>query len=290
MRFKSLLALLFIGLVVIAGCGDDGETIESAGLEGSYTIAILPQYSDEVLTEKYQAMTDYLSAKTGAEFTLVFADSFEDHAAKVNSGEFDFALQNPVVYSKVAGSTELVAQELKTPHYGGPRDKFRGVIFTRRVDGVPLMPTLPDIAGKRVSVVSYISAGGYISQMMTLDDRGIDISTVTFFEAVGNEQENVLRDVYEGRADVGFVRATTWGMLDNELENPDDLMIIAETEWLPNWAFTAKAGIDPELIKVVKAALFELNAESQEMIDAKMIGFQEPDFDAYNKLVEYLNK
>jgi len=289
MRYISLFALLLTGLILIAGCGGgDGENVESAGFEGSYTLAILPQYSDAVLTEKYQGLADYLSAKTGAEFTLVFANDFVDHVNRVNAGEFDFAFQNPVVHTKVAASTVLVAQELKDPHFGGNNDKFRGVVFTRIVDGVPLVSTLPDIEGKLISMVSYISAGGYISQMMTLSEWGIDTSTTEFIEAEGNSQENVLHDVYEGRADVGFVRATTWGMLDNELENPEDLVIIAETNWLPNWAFTAKDGTDPELVEAVKAALFELVAEDQEMVDAKMMGFREPDIEAYDKITEYL--
>jgi len=288
MRYRSLFALLFLGLIFIAGCGGDGEEVESAGLEGSYTLAILPQYSDAVLTEKYQALTDYLSAKTGAEFTLAFADGFDDHIVKVGAGEFDFAFQNPVVYAKVAASTELVVQELKNPQFGGPRDKFRGIFFTRLEDGVPVVGSLSDLAGKRVSVVSYVSAGGFISQMVTLYERGIDTLSVDFFEAEGNEQENVLRDVYEGRADAGFVRATTWGMLDDELENPNSIEIISETAWLPNWALTAKTGIDPELIEAVRAALLELTEEDQEMINAKMVGFQEPDVEAYNQLVEFM--
>jgi len=275
-----LVCIIAISAVFILSCDN--------GSRETYKFAILPQYSDEVLREKFQPLTDYLSAETGQNIELVFAPDFETHAEWVKSGEVDFAYQNPVVFSKCMGDTQLLAMALKDPRKGSERDKFRGIALTRVDEEGPVVPTLEDLPGHKVCVVSYISAGGYVSQMITLGERDIDESAIDFFEAEGNEQENVLLDVYEGRADAGFVRATTWGMIDDELEDPDKLAIIGHTAWLPNWAFSAHSSVDEGFAGKVKDALFKLEPGSAELTAAKLTGFTEPDPEEYSKLKKFV--
>jgi len=143
--------------------------------------------------------------------------------------------------------------------------------------------------------------------MITLDERGIDTSTIEFYEAEGNEQENVLVEVSRGRADAGFVRATTWSMF-NQADNceachtdidlgegseldmvvHDKLVIIGETAWLPNWAFSAHSSVDEELVDEVKEALFKLEPDSAELTAAKLTGFTEPNPEEYSKLKKFV--
>ncbi len=277
-----LIGIAITAIILIISCGE-GEVSKK-----TYKIAILPQYPEEVWTEQLQPLADYLSAETGENFELAFADNFEDHAQRMMAGEFEFGYQNPVVYAKISDETEFIAMALKDPVKSGHADKFRGCIFTRVEDNKMVVPDLIDLPGKKVVIVSYNAAGGYVSQMITLNEMEIDTSTTEFYEAEDNKHKNVVLDVYEGRADAGFVRESTMGMFDDELEDPYKLTVLKRTAWMPNWAFCAHKDVDPELVAQVKEALLKLPPESKEIEAALLTGFTEVDEEEFTKLKEYV--
>jgi len=71
-----LTATVMVMALLVVNCGGGKDDVG----KDTYKFAILPQYSDEILTEKFQSLAGYLSEETGKNIELVFAPDFETHA------------------------------------------------------------------------------------------------------------------------------------------------------------------------------------------------------------------
>lgn len=230
-----------------------------------YTLAVLPLYSPREVLRQFGPLTRTLSAKTGLRIQLVVPSDFDNHIAKVRSGQVDFSYQNPVVHALCMDRANVLATAVM-----GGEDKFRGIIIARGDAGID---SVDAIVGKRISIVSRTSAGGYYSQVMTCLMHGIDIDKqCQVASATANKQENVILDVYEKRADVGFIRESALHMLDAQID-PAQLKVVAQTEALPHWAFAANKDLPEQIVARVQELLLSLTAEAPEMKAAKLDAF-----------------
>jgi len=266
-RFKVIVLLISITLLLAAvGCGDDedGEAVAEGDWTGqTYKLAIFPFMDKDLSLAEWQPIADYLSEATGATFELVVADNTAAHIALVNNGKVDFATQNPLGTAKVLGNTTVLVKHVKRTHLGGTYDKMRAVFISRREEaGKPaLVPTIWEIPGHRVAAIAFNDKGASLSPMMRLREEGIDLSEVEFIET--GSIEDVVRAVYNGEAEAGFIPEFGWGCIDDELENPDLIADIGKGAWVPNWGVVAQNDLPADFVEVVKAALLDLTSNSE---------------------------
>jgi hypothetical protein len=163
-------------------------------------VAHLPLYSAITLFDRFDPLMRYLSRKTGYEFKLVVPKDFEDFFDIVKRGEVEFSYSNPYIYIQLADGGHLRA--FTTTIIPASGDIFRGIIITHRDSSIR---TLEDLRGKDVMVVSYKSAGGFLTQKLFLQQNGIDVFKDLRLRE-GKRQEVVILNVYRKTADAGFVR------------------------------------------------------------------------------------
>jgi phosphonate transport system substrate-binding protein len=168
----------------------------------------------------------------------------------------------------VSGTHEALAMAVK----GKDRDKFRGIVIARKDKG---LSTLKDLRGRTISIVGYTSAGGYLSQKLSLMQIGIDVAKdCTIIEAVDNKQENVILAVYTGEVDAGFIRESALHQADAYI-SPAQLTVVGESAWLPNWAFSVDRRLPDQLKKEIRSALLLLEANHPVMKALKIDQFQQ---------------
>ncbi len=247
-------------------------------------VAVLPLYSAITLFERYDPLMRYLSRKTGYEFKLVIPRDFDDFIEVVKSGVVDFSYQNPYVFSLIDRDVGLrplvttIGEDLGSADGGG--DRFRGVIITRRDSAIT------DINGlrrKKVLVVSPKSAGGFLSQKLSLFKAGIDVEQdLRIVDA--KRQENVILGVYRGEADAGFVRESALDVLQDEIDM-HQIRVLARTQPLPNWPFSQIRKGNQALGTTVARLLAEL--QDREILAAAQVkGFKaavEADFEVLRR-------
>lgn len=217
---------------------------------GEYVISILPRYYPERLTSMMTPLAEYLSEKMGEKVRLELTKDFTDYEAKVKSGAIDIGYENPMVFSRVTGVHEAVAMSVDKED----GEKFRGIVISRPDSGIK---KLADLTGKTVMIVSDTSAGGYLSQKLSLIKAGIDLKGITFETAAENRQENVIIPVSVGDVDAGFIRESALTVADKYIQ-PGSVAKVAETEWLPNWAVSVKRTMPAEARQKLVAALLAL--------------------------------
>lgn len=217
----------------------------------AYQLSMLPRYSSEEINRRISPLADYLAQKTGVPIEAVITSDFSQYEKRLKSGSIQMGYENPYVYTLVSGTHEAVAMAEK----GKDRDKFRGIIIARQDSGIS---ELEDLRGKTIGIVGFTSAGGYLSQKLSLSEIGIDVANeCTVSEAVDNKQENVILSVYTGEVDAGFIRESALHQVDNYIPAAQ-IKVVAASAWLPNWAFSVDRGLPENLKRNIQAALLEL--------------------------------
>ncbi len=245
----SKISPLIVFLLLCAGGLIFSGTAGAQG--GSYTLSMLPRYYPEKIKAMIVPLAEYLSQKTGDKFVPVLTDDFADYATRVRSGQISIGYENPVVYTQVAGAHEVLAMALK----GEGEDRFRGIIITRKDSDIH---GFSDLRHKRVMIVGRTSAGGFLSQKLSLVQNGIDVDKdCEIEEASANKQENVIIAVSIGDVDAGFIRESALHTADSYIP-PGSITVMAPCAWLPNWALSVNSTLPASVKAGIRSALLEL--------------------------------
>ena len=266
--------IVLILLLISCNCG-----ISSAQ---DYKLSMLPRFFPEKLTAMITPLASYLSLETGKSILPVLTDNFASYQAELRQGKISIGYQNPLVYIKVADSHEVLVTAVK----GKGGNKFWGIIITRPDSDIS---KISDLKGKKVMIVGKDSAGGFLSQKLTLKQNGLDVDRDCLLsEAADNRQENVIISVSIGDVDAGFIRASALHKAD-EFIMPGSIKQVAETAWLPNWAFSVSKSMLQEDKDAIKKALLKLTPQSPVMKAMGLKAFKvasDADYDVVRKLVE----
>ncbi len=212
-----------------------------------YRLSMLPRYSTEEINKRISPLAKYLSTKTGLKIETTLTPSFGQYSKQLSSGSINIGFENPYIYVMTDGLHEVIAMAEK----GTDGDKFRGIIITRSDSS---LQTIEDLKGKRIAIVGYTSAGGFLSQKLTLINNNIDVNKdCSIEEAPENKQENVILSVFSGDVDAGFIRESALHQVDDFVP-PNAIRILESTEWLPNWALSVSSNMPQEdKAKIIEA-------------------------------------
>ena len=231
-----------------------------------YQLSMLPRYSPEEINRRITPLVEYLKQNIGVTIEGIIASNFAQYEQQLKSGTIEFGYENPYIYTLVSATHEVVAMASK----GKDNAKFRGIIIVRNDSGLTKVNALK---GKNIAIVGYTSAGGYLSQKLTLMQAGINVETAcTLTEAVENKQENVILSVYTGEADAGFIRESALHQADRYIA-PSQIRVLSKTAWLPNWAFSVKRDLPERLKKTIQTVLINLGPNHAVMKALKIDAF-----------------
>lgn len=221
----------------------------------SQKLSMLPRYFPEKLTAMITPLAAYLSSETRVSFEPVLTDNFASYEAELLKGKIAIGYENPLIYVNVSGSHEVIATAVK----GKGGDKFRGIIITRPDSGISKVSALK---GKKVMIVGKSSAGGFLSQKLTLKEQGLDVENDCVLSvAADNRQENVIISVSIGDVDAGFIRESALHKADQYIM-PGSIQSVTETAWLPNWALSVSKNLPQQQKDTIQKAILKLEQDS----------------------------
>ncbi|MBI5919319.1 MAG: EAL domain-containing protein [Nitrosomonadales bacterium] len=272
--FSRLIWLCLLGIVALPALAEDRQI----------RIGILAFRSIELTQQQWQATADHLSHQLpGYHFTIT-PMNYSNLDLAANRHEFDFILTNPEHYITIRADLGALAVATIVPSVEGrPVSTFGGVIFTRadRND----INRLEELRGKTLASPSEQSLGGYLMQRGTLYNLGIGIDEAADIHFTGMPHDNVVREVLQGKADVGFVRTGVLeGMARDGAIRLDQFKVLnlqpaerfpqrLSTELFPEWPFAAMPEVSDALVKQVTQALLAIRAEDEAAVRGKYSGF-----------------
>ena len=250
-------------LLIISIISFSSETL--AG--GAYQFSMLPRYSSEEINRRISPLAGYLSKKIGIIIEPIIINNFAQYEKRLKNGTIQIGYENPYIYVLVSGTHEVLAMANK----GKSGDRFRGIIIAKKDSKIL---TVDDLKNKNICVVGRTSAGGYLSQKLTLMQTGIDVERdCQIMEAVDNKQENVIFSVLTGEADAGFIRESALHQADRFVP-PSKIRVISRTAWLPNWALSVKRSLPKETKKAIQDALIGLKEGGPVLKALRIKGFR----------------
>ena len=233
----------------------------------TYQLSMLPRYSSEEINRRISPLARYLSKKAGVTIEAVIISNFTQYEKNLQNGAIEIGYENPYIYVLVSKTHEVLAMALK----GKGGDKFRGIIIVRSDSDIV---SVNDLKNRRISIVGRTSAGGYLSQKLTLMQNGLDVEKdCQVSEAVDNKQENVILSVYTGDADAGFIRESALHMADKFVPS-SMIKVINRSAWLPNWALSVKRSLPENKKKAIKKALMDLKKNNPVIKALKITRFR----------------
>ena len=226
MCVRMVFTLLFLSLCVVS----------PARAQKSYTMAVLPQYTPVQMYRMLVPLSSYLKEKTGMDLQIKPCSSFHSFVEGIQRGDAEVSYQDSVVALKLASQMEPIAVAVR-----GRKVKTRGMVVVPKNSPAS---NLRDLKGRKVVVVSYLSAGGFVSQAVVLAAMGVNpFLFLKTYEAVRNCQENVLLNVSVGDADAGFLEEGVGKELIQKLALQDRVRILAYTAWVPQWVISGRGDL-----------------------------------------------
>jgi len=236
--------------ILISICFSSGPTFAE-----DQKLSMLPRYFPEKLTAMITPLAAYLSKETGISFKPILTDNFASYEATLLKGQVAIGYENPLIYVNVSDSHEVIATAVK----GDGGNKFRGIIITRPDSDIS---TISALKGKNVMIVGKTSAGGFLSQKLSLKEHNLDVENDCILSiAADNRQENVIISVSIGDVDAGFIRESALHKADQYIM-PGSVKSISETAWLPNWALSVDRSMPQQQKETIQKAILKLDKDS----------------------------
>lgn len=286
MRRRDFFVFLFIVECLTATVASARETL---------TFGIFAYRPDNIIRERFEPLARYLSREVGAEVRLVVLSQDNMNRA-VAANKLDFFLTNPSHFLLIRSERSLTGVLATLVRRSGDHStsSLGGVIFTgaQRQD----INSLEDLRSKSIASPGMHFLGGYQTQVLELQDAGIDIRRMNLIRFLGTH-DRVVRAVLSGDADVGFVRTS---ILEQMAKTNPDLFAqikilnrqelagfpyVVSTRLYPEWPLVALPHVNERIVRRIASALFAIEPENEVAVAAGITGFSPP---ADYQSVEYL--
>jgi len=227
-------------------------------------------------------LAQYLSKELGIEVKPILTANFAEYEEKAKNHAITIGYENPLVYVNISSAHQVIATAVK----GAGGDKFRGIIITRPDSGIK---KLSDLKGKKIMIVGKTSAGGYLSQKLTLMEQGIKVDKDCDLSiAADNRQENVIISVSIGDVDAGFIRESALHKADQFIM-PGSIVEIGATTWLPNWALSVDRNVPNTIKRKIQKSVLKLPRNSEILKAMGLVSFiaaTDDDYDIMRTIVQ----
>ena len=282
------------GLVAIAGCNGSSTvnaTADSASDQAAansdptkLVVALLPDENAATIIQDNEGLSNYLAETLDKEIELVVSTDYSSMIEAASNGRIDLAYFGPLSYvlAKTKSDIEPFAARLEDGS-----TNYTSVIIGNVEAGVD---EFADIAGKTVAFGDPASTSSRLFPELTLAQA--DLISGEDYEAVFlGAHDAVALAVQNGNAQAGGLSRPIFDSLVEEgTLDPSQVVVIAESEPIPQYPWTLRSDLAPELKADIRSAFLSLDDETI-LAPFKADGFAEmtdEDYDSIRKAGERL--
>ncbi|ADH85111.1 phosphate/phosphite/phosphonate ABC transporter substrate-binding protein [Desulfurivibrio alkaliphilus] len=254
---------LLVLLALLAACGDDrrGGTTDAptpvapAG-PVRLSIGLLPEQDVFVQRRRYTPIAEYLAAATGTEIELKIIRRYGNVMEHFRRKQLDGAFLGSFTGAWAIETLGVVP--LARPQYPDGVSTYYGMIFVRKDSGIR---SAADTKGKVCVFVDPATTAGWLLPLHYFHDHGIPFEDDWFKEAYfSGSHEDSIRDVLEGRADIGAAKDLVFDMVaQQEPRVREELEILAVSPPVPSNTLSVRGDLDQELQERLKQALLTMH-------------------------------
>jgi phosphonate transport system substrate-binding protein len=237
---------------------DDLPTAASARPE-KLVFGFIPSTEADTIAEDAKPMAAFISKEIGIPVETMTTTDYVGLVEAMGSKKVDIGSLAPLIYvlAKDQGAAEVL---LKTSRKKSLT--YHSVFMVRADSGIK---TIEQLKGKRVAFVDPSSASGFLFPAYHLKQKGIaDLDNFFSDVAYLGAHDKAVMAVYNGDVDA----AAVYDMARNKvLKTMPDVMekvvVIEQTQAIPNDTISIRTGLDPALVEQIKQALLKYSASEE---------------------------
>jgi len=226
-------------------------------------VGVLPDQNPETLHDRYDALLEQLSAKTGLDTKLVIPSDYDALIEMFRDGELELAYFGGLTFVKAHifyDAEPLVMRDEDT--------RFTSWII---VKGTNTSHVLSDFKGKKFSFGSKLSTSGHLMPRYFLQQEKQIIAERYFSEVhYSGTHDKAAYQVRDGTVDLGAVNSEiVRDMVQDGRLKENDLRVLWETPPYPNYVWTVPANLDQTIKTQLRNAFLGFNMN--DAVDGKVL-------------------
>ena len=266
----ALLGLLALNSVAFASGESEPQTLR---------VALLPDESPSVVIKNNENLKNYLQEKLGRKVELVVTTDYSSMIEAMRHGRLDLAYFGPLSY--VMAKSKCDIEPFAAMQKKG-KATYRSVVITHVGSGIE---KLADIKGHDMAFGDIASTSSHLIPKSLLLNDGLSAGKDYKEHFVGSH-DAVAMNVQNGNAQAGGMSEPIFHtMMEKGLLKADKVKIIATSKDFPEYPWTMRAGLSPELKNAVKQAFLDMK-DPAVLKPFKADGFVAIDDKAYDSVRE----
>jgi phosphonate transport system substrate-binding protein len=290
-----LLCCCLLFLLLLAGCDDNRSSAPSStpapppqpAAGSKFTIGLMPEQDIFVQRRRYAPIAEYLSGEIGVEVELKIMRRYGNIVDQFTRQQLD-----GVFFGSFTGALAIAAlgvEPLARPEYPGGISTYYGMIFVRRDSGIK---SAADMKGKIFVFVDQATTAGWLLPLHYFHEHGVSDREDWFVDHYfSGTHEDAIRDVLEGRADIGAAKDLIFERLAAvEPRIREELEILAVSPPVPSNTLAVRGDLDPALkarLREVLLAMEHTPAGRQALADFGADRFLATEVADYQPVFDY---
>ncbi len=223
-------------------------------------IGLIPEMNVFKQKERFRLLGDYLSKKTGAEVKFTILSRYGNIIDRFTSENMDGAFFGS--FTGALAIEKLGVIPLARPVNLDNTASYRGYLFVRRDSRIR---DVRSMKGRKMAFVEKATTAGYLFPLAYLKEHGItDMDHFFSSSYFTGSHDAAIHAVLEGQADIGAAKHSIYDrMKADDPRVARDLVIIAESPWVPSNGLCVRKGLDEGLMQKLKQALLGLDKDPE---------------------------
>ena len=245
-KWLSMCCLAFFSLVsAMAHAADpDPSTLK---------VALLPDENAATIIKKNRPLQEYLEQKLGKKVELIVTTDYSSMIEAMRHGRLDLAYFGPLSYVLAKQKSDIEPFAAIRQH---GKTTYQAVIIANKSAKIA---KLEDIAGKDVAFGDKASTSSHLIPKSMLAEKNL-YAGKNYREHFVGAHDAVAMSVQNGHAQAGGLSKPIFETLvQRGLVKPDKVAVIAESKPFPQYPWTMRSSLNPQLKQTIRAAFLEIN-------------------------------
>ena len=216
-------------------------------------VALLPDENAATIIKKNRPLQEYLEKKLDRKVQLIVTTDYSSMIEAMRHGRLDLAYFGPLSYVLAKQKSEIepfaaIRQKGKTT--------YQAVVIANTSAGID---RIEDIAGKDVAFGDKASTSSHLIPKSMLAEKKL-YAGQNYREHFVGAHDAVAMSVQNGHAQAGGLSKPIFETLVSRgMIKPEKVKVIAESEPFPQYPWTMRSDLDPQLKQKIKSAFMEIN-------------------------------
>ena len=245
-KFISACCPVFFSLVTVMAnaVNPDPSTLK---------VALLPDENAATIIKKNRPLQEYLEKKLDRKVQLIVTTDYSSMIEAMRHGRLDLAYFGPLSYVLAKQKSEIepfaaIRQKGKTT--------YQAVVIANTSAEID---RIEDIAGKDVAFGDKASTSSHLIPKSMLAEKKL-YAGQNYREHFVGAHDAVAMSVQNGHAQAGGLSKPIFETLVSRgMIKPEKVKVIAESEPFPQYPWTMRSDLDPQLKQKIKSAFMEIN-------------------------------